>query len=186
MTQGGNVVTTDFAMRDSMWRSFGPFAIQNSLTQVEIESGSRIDARSDFRIGGATATIGSTSETPSRIDVAGNFDPEGTLPGSLTIEDGGVVDVDGTLTIGQLGTLNLNEGGTLRVGYLVFEQDGVLNENGATLVVPRRVASSPRSRPRWRSRFCVGGGTSSAPRPTRCPQRASSVPPLARQPGMVG
>ncbi len=48
-------------------------------------------------------------------------------------EIGGVVDVDGTLTIGPLATLNLN-GGTLRVGNL--DNQGMLNENGGTLIVP--------------------------------------------------
>lgn len=140
--RAGVGITTGFEMRGSVWRSFGAFAIRNSGTQVEIESGSRIDARADFRIGGAIATIGSTTGTSSRIDVAGNFDLKGTLPGTLTIEDGGVVDVDGTLTIGELGTLNLN-GGTLRVGNLVFEDDGVLNENGGTLIVPEAAGIAP-------------------------------------------
>lgn len=126
--------TTDFEMRSaSLWRSFGTFAIGNPLTQVDVNSGSRIDAQADFGIGGGTLLVRSNVPSASRIDVAGFFDLGSTVASTLTIEDGGYVDVDGTLTIGPLSTLNLN-GGTLRVGAL--DQQGVLNENGGTLIVP--------------------------------------------------
>lgn len=82
--------------------------------QADINSGSRIDARADFILGGSFVTIGSTTATSSRIDVAGDFGLAPTIVGTLTIEDGGTVDVDGTLRIGPLATLNLN-GGTLIV-----------------------------------------------------------------------
>jgi len=65
----------------------------------------------------------------------GNYDEDTFSNGTLTIEDGGYVDVDGTFTIRPLATLNLN-GGTLRVGNLDNSQGGVLNENGGTLIVP--------------------------------------------------
>ena len=58
--------------------------------------------------------------------------------GTLTIEDGGDVDVDGTFTIRPLATLNLN-GGTLRVG--AFDNQGTFNENGGTLIVPEPAAT---------------------------------------------
>lgn len=83
-------------------------------------------------------TVQSSVGTDSRIDVAGdlghgNADEVTFFPGTLTIEDGGYVSVDGTLYTRPLATLNLN-GGTLRVTNLV--QEGTLNENGGTLVVP--------------------------------------------------
>lgn len=137
----GVVIDTDFEMRGaSTWRSFGLFTITNETTHVDINSGSRIDARADFHIASAFATIGSGTATSSRIDVAGDFDLDGSLPSALTIEAGGVVDVDGTLTIGPLATLNLN-GGTLRVGNL--DNQGVLNENGGTLIVPEAAGVAP-------------------------------------------
>jgi hypothetical protein len=139
----GVVIDTDFEMRGaSVWRSFGLFTILNQTTHVEINSGSRIDARADFRIASAFATIGSGTQTSSRIDVAGDFDLDGSLPSALTIEDGGYVDVDGTFTIGEFGTLNLN-GGTLRVGAFVNDAGGTFNENGGTLIVPEASGAAP-------------------------------------------
>lgn len=140
--RAGVGLATTFEMRGaSTWRSFGPFAISNPTTQADINSGSRIDARADFILGGSFVTIGSTTATSSRIDVAGDFDLAPTIAGTLTIEDGGVVDVDGTLVIGPLATLNLN-GGTLRVGALDNSQGGVLNENGGTLIVPEPASAA--------------------------------------------
>jgi hypothetical protein len=127
-------------MRGSTWRSFGPFSISGENTQVDVGSGSHIDAGADFGIGNAHVTVASIAEE-SRIDVAGDFYLDGSLA-VLTIEDGGYVDVDGTLSISPLATLNLN-GGTLRVGNLDNSQGGVLNENGGTLIVPEVAGIAP-------------------------------------------
>ena len=119
----------------STWRSFDPMSMV--ATTFEIRSASIIDARSDLGIGGSV-TIGSGVAEDSRIDVGRNL----TLAsGTLTIEDGGFVDVAGVLTIEPTGTLNLN-GGTLRVGSLVQESGATLNENGGTLIVPEAGATA--------------------------------------------
>jgi hypothetical protein len=57
-----------------------------------------------------------------------------TVPGTLTVGSGGVVIVEGTLVIGALAVLNLNEGGTIYAA--ATEIHGTVNENGGTLVVP--------------------------------------------------
>ena len=140
VVRAGLGIATDFTIRGSTWRSFGLFQIVSDDTQVDVGSGSHIDARADLVVGNAHVTVASIAEE-SRIDVAGDFDLDGSL-GLLTIEDGGYVDVDGTLTIGPLATLNLN-GGTLRVGNLDNSQGGVLNENGGTLIVPEAAGLAP-------------------------------------------
>jgi hypothetical protein len=133
--------TTGFEMRGaSLWRSFGLFGVGNPMTQMDVNSGSRIDARADFGMGGGTLLVRSGVPSASRIDVAEDFDLGSTVASTLTIEEGGYVDVDGTLTIGPLSTLNLN-GGTLRVGAL--DEQGVLNENGGTLIVPEAAGVAP-------------------------------------------
>ena len=133
--------TTGFEMQGaSLWRSFGIFSIGNPLTQMDVNSGSRIDARTDLQVGGGSLLVRSNVPSASRIDVAGDFGLGLTVASTLTIEDGGYVDVDGTLTIGPLSTLNLN-GGTLRVGAL--DEQGVLNENGGTLIVPEAAGVAP-------------------------------------------
>jgi hypothetical protein len=119
----------------STWRSFDPMSMY--ATTFEIRSASIIDARSDLGVGGSV-TIGSGVAEDSRIDVGRNLY---LGPGTLTIEDGGFVDVAGTLTISPTGTLNLN-GGTLRVGNLVQESGATLNENGGTLIVPEAGATA--------------------------------------------
>jgi hypothetical protein len=87
----------------------------------------------------------STTQGAPRIDVdgdlgLGNLDEDSFSNGTLAIEDGGVVDVDGTLFIRPLATLNL-DGGTLRVSHLVNE--GTLNENGGMLIVPEAAGAAP-------------------------------------------
>ena len=141
LVRAGVGIATDFTMRGSTWRSFGLFQIGGNNTQVDVGSGSHIDARADLGVGNAHVTVASIAEE-SRIDVAGDLDLDGSLATVLTIEDGGYVDVDGTLTIGPLATLNLN-GGTLRVGNLDNSHGGVLNENGGTLIVPEAAGIAP-------------------------------------------
>ena len=103
-----------------------------------MRSASRIKSLGDLWIGLSDVTVGSTTGSDSHIDVDGNlelgrFSAGSVTFGTLTIEDGGYVDVGGTLTIHPAATLNLN-GGTLRVG--VLDNQGTLNENGGTLIVP--------------------------------------------------
>jgi hypothetical protein len=117
----------------STWRSFDPMRMIS--TNTDVRSASIVDARSDLEIAGSV-TIGSDVAADSRIDVGGNLL---LSPGTLTIEDGGFVDVAGTLTISPTGTLNLN-GGTLRVANLV--EEGTLNENGGTLILPEAGATA--------------------------------------------
>jgi hypothetical protein len=81
----------------------------------------------------------------SRIDVAGDLDLGLSVASTLAIEAGGYVDVDGTLTIGPLSTLNLN-GGTL----IVPEAAGVAPPLTAALALAllrrrrrQRVPASP-------------------------------------------
>lgn len=133
--------TTGFEMQSaSLWRNFGIFQMGNPLTNVDVNSGSRIDARADFQQAGGSLLVRSNVPSASRIDVAEDFELGLSVASTLTIEDGGYVDVDGTLTIGPLSTLNLN-GGTLRVGAL--DEQGVLNENGGTLIVPEVAGVAP-------------------------------------------
>ena len=119
----------------STWRSFDPMRMIS--TKTDVRSASIVDARSDLEIAGSV-TIGSGVAMDSHIDVGGNLQ---LAFGTLTIEDGGFVDVAGTLTISPTGTLNLN-GGTLRVGNLVQESGATLNENGGTLIVPEAGATA--------------------------------------------
>lgn len=127
------------------WRSFDLFRTDGSALEVDVNSASRIDARANLYIsGGTTVTVRSGVGTDSRIDVGGdlglgNVDVDTFSTGTLTIEDGGYVSVDGTLYIQPLATLNLN-GGTLRVTNLV--EDGTLNRNGGTLIVPEAGATA--------------------------------------------
>ena len=132
--RAGLGIATDFEMQGaSSWLSFGLFTVIHETTHLDINSGSRIDARADFYISSAFVTIGSGTATSSRIDVGGDLILDGSLPGALTIENGAVVDVDGTLTIGPNATVNLN-GGLLRVD--AFDNQGTFNENGGTFIVP--------------------------------------------------
>ncbi len=135
-TQATSITADEVTIQGaSTWRSVDPMLMRG--VDVEIRSASIVDARSDLAVGGS-ATIGSGVAEDSRIDVGGNL----TLSnGTLTIEDGGFVDVAGTLTIFPTGTLNLN-GGTLRVGNLVQESGATLNENGGTLIVPEAGATA--------------------------------------------
>jgi hypothetical protein len=55
-------------------------------------------------------------------------------PGTLTVADGAVVIVHGTLVIGEGAFLNLEPGGTIYAA--AAELNGTINENGGTLVVP--------------------------------------------------
>lgn len=60
--------------------------------------------------------------------------PQPTVPGTLTVGSGAEVIVHGTLVIGPLAVLNLNEGGTIYAA--ATEIHGTVNENGGTIVVP--------------------------------------------------
>ncbi len=139
-TQATSITADEVTIQGaSTWRSFDPMLMRG--VNVEIRSASIVDARSDLAVGGS-ATIGSGVAEDSRIDVGGNLQLSN---GTLTIEDGGFVDVAGTLTIFPTGTLNLN-GGTLRVGNLVQESGATLNENGGTLIVPDAGATASSNR----------------------------------------
>ena len=127
----------------AFWRSIGLFQFLGSMVTADLSSASRIEAGTHLWIGGARVTVRSGVGTDSRIDVAGdlglgNVDEDTFSNGTLAIEDGGYVDVDGTFTIRPLATLNLN-GGTLRVG--AFDNQGTFNENGGTLIVPEPAAT---------------------------------------------
>lgn len=145
--RAGVGIATDFVMRGSTWRSFGVFQIVGNDTQADIGSGSRIDARSDVGIGNAHVTVASIAEE-SRIDVAGDFYLDGGAPSEttldpptlLTVGPGGVVDVEGTLTIGAFSTLTI-DGGTVRVGAL--DNQGILNDPGGRLTVPEASGAAP-------------------------------------------
>jgi hypothetical protein len=135
-TQATVITADEVAIQGaSTWRSFDPMLMRGA--KVEIRGAGIVDARSDLGVGGS-ATIGSGVAEDSRIDVGGDLD---LAFGTLTIEDGGFVDVAGTLTIRPTGTLNLN-GGTLRVGNLVQDSGATLNENGGTLIVPEAGATA--------------------------------------------
>lgn len=130
------VFSTYFEMRGaSLWHSSADFGVGNPLTVMDVNSGSRVDVAGDFLIASGSLTVSSGTPGDARIDVAGDFDLGPAAAATLTIEDGGYVDVDGTFTLGAFGTLNLN-GGTLRVGNFVDEAGGTFNENGGTLIVP--------------------------------------------------
>jgi len=102
----------------STWCSFD--LMRMASTHVDVRSASIVDARSDLQLGQSLTFF---------------------TAGTLTIEDGGFVDVAGTLTIRPAGTLNLNAG-TLRVGNLVQDSGATRNENGGTLIVPEAGATA--------------------------------------------
>jgi hypothetical protein len=135
--RGGGI--TNLVMQGAaLWRSNGLFQFQGATVTADLNSASRIEAGTDLWIGQSQVTVRSGVGAESRIDVAGDlglgtFTVNSFSFGTLTIEDGGYVDVGGTLTIHPLATLNLN-GGTLRVGAL--DNQGTLTENGGTLIVP--------------------------------------------------
>jgi hypothetical protein len=138
----GGGITTVRLQSASTWRTFDLHSVRSAT--LDVVGASRIDARGDLEIsGGSPVTVGSGLAADSHIDVAGDLKlgQTGTTftSGTLTIEDGGYVSVDGTLYIRPAATLNLN-GGTLRVTNLV--EEGTLNENGGTLIVPEAGALS--------------------------------------------
>jgi len=168
ITVGQNVHTTDLIVTESTiesgtailrgggltgvalqgaatWRAIDLFQVLGGTVTLDVNSGSRVHALDRLWLALGQVTVGSGVEADSRIDVDGDFglgnvDEDSFSTGTLTIEDAGVVDVDGTLYIRPLATLNLN-GGTLRVSQLVNE--GTLNENGGTLIVPEAVGAAP-------------------------------------------
>ena len=120
------------------WRAIDLFQFQGAAVTADVRDASRIESLGDLWIGLSDVTVRSSAGDDSHIDVDGNlelgrFSAGSVTFGTLTIEDGGYVDVGGTLTIHPQATLNLN-GGTLRVGTL--DNQGTLNENGGTLIVP--------------------------------------------------
>jgi hypothetical protein len=123
----------------SVWRTAQRFQVGGSATTAEVRGGSRLASDDQLWLSG-TLTVGSTVDADSYVEVGGDLDigrtsvSSANAGGTLTIEDGGVVEVDGTLFIRALGVVNLEPGGVLRVGALA--NDGTLNENGGTLVVP--------------------------------------------------
>jgi hypothetical protein len=135
--RGGGL--TDFEMRGAaLWRTAGLFRFSSPSVTADINSASRIEVGTNLWLVGAQVTVRSGVGVDSRIEVAGDFglgnvDEDTFGTGTLTIEDGGYVGVDGTFTIRPLATLNLN-GGTLRV--TAFDNQGTFNENGGTLIVP--------------------------------------------------
>jgi len=144
LVRAGLGIATDLTMRGSTWRSFGLFQIGGA--QVDIGSGSHIDARADLVVGNSHVTVASIAEE-SRIDVAGDFDLDGSPstvtfdpPTLLTVGPGGVVEVQGTLTIGEFSTLTI-DGGTVRVGAL--DNQGTLNDPAGALTVPEATGAAP-------------------------------------------
>ena len=136
---GADGGSTDLFLRDAAtWHAIDLFDLQGSEVTAFVESASRIASDGDLRVGDAELTVRSNVAMDSRVDVAGDFElgrdgANAAVGGMLEIQDGGVVDVDGTLTIHPLATLNLS-GGMLRVGAL--DNQGVLNERGGRLVIP--------------------------------------------------
>jgi hypothetical protein len=153
----------------TLWTSLGLFEVHGADTTLEVFGGSRIDARTNFYLSGATeVTVASSITADSRIDVAGdlgvgNVDVDTFSTGVLTIEDGGVVDVDGTLFIQPDAIVNLN-GGRLRVSNLV--EEGTLVENGGLLIVPEAGATA--------SAVAALGAAAATTRWLRRPARSSS------------
>jgi hypothetical protein len=80
-------------------------------------AGTELDAESDLLVGQTVVGV----QTP-------------TVPGTLTVGSGGVVIVRGTLVIGPMAVLNLDEGGTIYAS--ATEIHGTVNENGGVLIVP--------------------------------------------------
>jgi hypothetical protein len=168
ITVGLNALTTDLIVSDSTiesgtayvrgggpthlqlqgaatWRAIDLFHFQGSTVTAEVSSASQIDSLGDLWIGQAQVIVRSGVGTDSRIDVAGdlglgNFDVDTFTTGTLTIEDGGVVDVEGMLFIRPQAVLNLNRV-VLRVGVLA--KQGALNENGGQLIVPEAGDAAP-------------------------------------------
>lgn len=115
----------------TMWASSGLVRIGTD-GPFDVVLGARLVAGDDLQISRSSTVVTVGGEgTGSRIDVAGDASLD--FFSVLNVEDGGTVDVDGTLTIGAGTAVNLN-GGLLRVSNLVNE--GTLAENGGVLVVP--------------------------------------------------
>lgn len=122
---------------NTVWTSAGLVRIWSG-GPFDVVLGARLDAGGSLDVSraGTIVTVGGEG-SGSRIDVAGDVLLQ--FSSVLNVEDGGTVDVDGTLTVGSGTTVNLN-GGILRVGVLV--QNGTLNENGGLLVVPEASAAA--------------------------------------------
>lgn len=125
----------------STWRASTLFQVLSASTNLAVRGGSRILAGDQLWIGSASQVeVGSSVQADSSIEVGGDLHlgrastTNFTSGGTLTIEDGGRVEVDGTLRIYAPAVLNLEPGGVLRVTAL--ENAGTLNENGGTLIIP--------------------------------------------------
>jgi hypothetical protein len=144
VVRGGG--STSFVMTGaSTWNTAQRFQIASATTTAEVRGGSRLSSDDQLWLS-ATLTVGSAVDADSTVQVGGDLDMGRTSDasanagGTLTIEDGGVVEVDGTLIIRPLAVVNLEPGGVLRVGALA--DTGTLNENGGTLIVPEPAAAA--------------------------------------------
>jgi autotransporter-associated beta strand protein/T5SS/PEP-CTERM-associated repeat protein len=95
-------------------------------------TGGRIDANQTW-IGTTTGSAGVVTVTGGTLASSGDLrvgmGPAGSGTGTLTISNGGVVDVGGQIYKADTSTINLNAGGTLRVAdsiYTPLVNDGTL------------------------------------------------------------
>jgi hypothetical protein len=141
----GGGATTFLMTGAATWNTTQRFQISSVATPAEVRGGSRLSSDDQLWLS-TMLTVGSSVESDSFVQVGGDLDigrtsdASANAGGTLTVEDGGVVEVDGTLFIRPLAVVNLEPGGVLRVGALA--NTGTLNENGGTLIVPEPTAAA--------------------------------------------
>lgn len=137
---------SDFNIGSSRWTNANGLAIQGgSVGPVEMTVG----AGTQYHDGGTARVSGHPAYQHLTVTGDGTeFELEGDLrigeyllqgnpndySGNVTVADGATVIVHGELALRPLGVLNLEPGGTVYAASL--DNDGTINENGGTLVVP--------------------------------------------------
>lgn len=111
---------------------------QFSTGRVDVQDGAVISTHT-LRVGsggsglvevsGGTLNIISDGLAPGVVDIVSD------VPSSVTVKDGGVMSVDGTITVGRNGTLEIMEGGALKASSFVLSPEGRLKFQAGALGV---------------------------------------------------
>jgi hypothetical protein len=114
------------------------YAHAGESTQLRVSSASRVDAGTLSVYGDDGSLLATGEDTVVHVDGDLELGKLGAGPaigaGTLTVQDGAHLSVDGTLVIHPLAVLNLEPGGTVRTTAL--NNLGTINENGGTLTIP--------------------------------------------------
>jgi hypothetical protein len=144
---------TDFNIGSSHWTNAGELAFGTSSVVGPVEM--TIGAGTRFHNGGTARVAGhpawqhlTVSGDGTELEIDGDlrigeylFHNQAQLfSGNVMVADGATVIVHGELAIQPLGVLNLEPGGTVYATSL--DNDGTINENGGTLVLPEAGAAA--------------------------------------------